>query len=393
MYPLKMIPGGILLLLLLGLPPLGILLSDQSLPPHLTFLPIPIQPGEASLAWPTFGMLAMLISGTLAPFLWRYWTISCHNKLQTFPRAGFPWWGWMAVGWTTLAWILAWTRFSWFQTWQPYTFPLLWFGYIVVINALLFSRTGQCMLLKQPEFLFKLFVLSAGFWWMFEYLNQFVHNWHYVGMTEVHTVTTISWMTLAFSTVLPAVLGTYEYLASFTLVKAPFECWHAIPGVDSPCTGWLLISLGCLGLLLIGRWPTVLFFLLWIAPLLIMLGIHIIMRIPTVLTPLAKGNWSPVVLSAIAALICGGFWEMWNAYSLVHWEYSIPYVHTFTIFEMPLLGYAGYLPFGLECIAVTDLFLGVLSWNLGSRESSQRSLPNAQLEHPRRNANSGSRRL
>jgi hypothetical protein len=28
-------------------------------------------------------------------------------------------------------------------------------------------------------------------------------------------------------------------------------------------------------------------------------------------------------------------------------------VHEYKIFEMPILGYAGYLPFGLECLAVT----------------------------------------
>jgi len=385
MFSIMVIPCGILLLLLLGLPPLGIVLSGQSLPPLLTLLPILTQPGEASLNWAIFGMLAMLISGTLAPVLWRYGKFQCRCTPHPSPQIRFPWWGWMALGWTTFAWILAWTRFSWFQDWQPYTFPLLWFGYIGVINGLLFSRIRRCMLVNQPKFLFKLFVLSAGFWWMFEYLNQFVHNWHYVGMTEVYTVTTVSWMTLSFSTVLPAVLGTYEYLSSFTQAKDPFETWHAIPTVDSPFIGWLLIILGGLGLLLIGIWPTMLFPLLWIAPLLIILGIKIIRREPTILTPLAKGNWSPVILSSMAALLCGGFWEMWNAYSLVHWEYSIPYVHAFKLFEMPILGYAGYLPFGLECVAVTELFLGMLPRNLPAPWSSQRIKPAAQLKHPYKN--------
>jgi len=369
----KVISSGIFLFFLFVLPPLGIILSGQPLPPYLALLPIPTQPGRASLSWTIFGILAILITGTLAPFLWRYARFQYCSPPQPSSQIRFPWWGWMAVGWTAFACLLAWTRFSWFQAWQPYTFPLLWFGYIVVINALLFSRTAQCMLINHPQFLFKLFVLSAGFWWMFEYLNQFVHNWFYVGMTEVHSVTTVFWMTLSFSTVLPAVLGTYEYLASFTQVKTPFENWHVIPMVNSPRTGWLLISLGCLGLLLIGRWPTMLFFLLWIAPLLIMLGIQIIRRDPTVLTPLGKGNWIPVALSGMAALVCGLFWEMWNAFSLVHWEYSIPYVHAFKIFEMPLLGYAGYLPFGLECVAVTELFCGVLPWNLASPEDSQQN--------------------
>jgi hypothetical protein len=388
-----MIPAGLLLLLLLGLPPFGIILSGQSLPPLLTILPISTQPGEPTLSWTIFGTVTILIAGTLAPFLWRYGKFQCRSTPYPSPKIRFPWWGWMALGWTAFAWILAWTRFSWFQDWQPYTFPLLWFGYIGVINGLLFSRIGRCMLVNQPKFLFKLFVLSAGFWWMFEYLNQFVNNWHYVGMTEVHTVTTVFWMTLAFSTVLPAVIGTYEYISSFRQLKTPFENWHAIPKVDSPFLGWLLIILGGLGLLLIGIWPTVLFPLLWIAPLLLMLGIHIIRRNPTVLTPLAKGNWSPVVLSSMAALVCGGFWEMWNAYSLVHWEYSIPYVHAFKLFEMPILGYAGYLLFGLECVAVTELFLGMLPRNLPSPGSSQRMTPAAHLKHPIQESSSPSRRL
>jgi hypothetical protein len=357
MFSTKLRSIGIFFLLFLGLPPLGIVLSGHALPPHLSLLPIPIQPGNASLYLPVFGLLAILISGTLAPFLWRYWARR-HTRSEPSSHVRFPWWGWIAVGWTAFAWVVAWTRFSWFHEWQPHTFPLLWFGYIVVINALLFSRTGQCMIINQPKFLFKLFLLSAAFWWMFEYLNQFVQNWYYVGMTEAHPLLTFSWTTIAFSSVLPAVLSTYAYLSSFTQMKAPFESWHPISIIDSPPTGWLMAGLGCFGLLMIGIWSRLLFSLLWVSPLLIMLGINVIRRVPTILTPLGKGNWSPVVLSALAALVCGGFWEMWNAYSLVHWKYSIPYVHAVTIGEMPILGYAGYLPFGLECLAVVDFFLG-----------------------------------
>lgn len=353
----KVICHSLLILLILGLPPLGIVLSGQILPHNLTILPIPTQAGDASLSWPIFGMLALLLSGTLAPFLWQYGKTWFHRTSQSAPPKRFPWWGWMGVGWTAFAWILAWSRFSWFQEWQPHTFPLLWFGYIVVVNGLLFSRTGHCLLINQPKFLFKLFLLSAAFWWMFEYLNQFVQNWHYVGMTEAHPLLTFIWTTIAFSTVLPAVLSTYAYLSSFMQMKASFENWYAISVVDSPRTGWLIFCFGCFGLLMIGIWPTLLYPLLWVSPLLIVVGIQIKRSMPTILSPLANGNWSPVVLSALAALICGGFWEMWNAHSLVHWEYSIPYVHALQLGEMPILGYAGYLPFGLECMAVAAFFL------------------------------------
>jgi hypothetical protein len=46
---------------------------------------------------------------------------------------------------------------------------------------------------------------------------------------------------------------------------------------------------------------------------------------------------------------------MWNYYSLAKWEYSIPFVHRFKIFEMPILGYAGYIPFGLVCAAIGNI--------------------------------------
>jgi hypothetical protein len=43
---------------------------------------------------------------------------------------------------------------------------------------------------------------------------------------------------------------------------------------------------------------------------------------------------------------------------LAHWEYAIPFVERFYLFEMPLLGYAGYLPFGLACLAIAALLPG-----------------------------------
>jgi hypothetical protein len=56
---------------------------------------------------------------------------------------------------------------------------------------------------------------------------------------------------------------------------------------------------------------------------------------------------------------------MWNFYSLAKWKYSIPFVHRFEIFEMPVLGYFGYLPFGLECAVIGDWLQELLKRNRG----------------------------
>src|SRR6266404_2888266 len=60
------------------------------------------------------------------------------------------------------------------------------------------------------------------------------------------------------------------------------------------------------------------------------------------------GDWRPVVSLSVGALICGFFWEMWNYYSNPKWIYHTPGAQFWYIFEMPLLGYAGYIPFALE---------------------------------------------
>lgn len=59
-----------------------------------------------------------------------------------------------------------------------------------------------------------------------------------------------------------------------------------------------------------------------------------------------------VTACAASALVCGFFWEMWNYLSLARWVYAIPFVGRFKVFEMPILGYAGYLPFGLQCAVI-----------------------------------------
>jgi hypothetical protein len=51
---------------------------------------------------------------------------------------------------------------------------------------------------------------------------------------------------------------------------------------------------------------------------------------------------------------------MWNFYSYPKWVYRVPFVNFWHIFEMPLLGYLGYLPFALELFALYHLVIGLL---------------------------------
>jgi hypothetical protein len=67
-----------------------------------------------------------------------------------------------------------------------------------------------------------------------------------------------------------------------------------------------------------------------------------------------RGDWRPVIALSVGALICGFFWEMWNFYSDPKWIYHTPGAQFLHVFEMPLLGYAGYIPFALELYALRN---------------------------------------
>lgn len=350
--------------LLLGLPLLGVLLAGQPLERYLEFPPRTRYVEHEPFSWSVFVVLAIAILGTVYPFVVRISSslarisdlgsrrssVTLHASHVT--RHVLPWWGWLGVGLTVVAWVLAWNRFPWFELFQPFTFTPLWLGYILAVNARTFARTGRCMMRDRPRYFLLLFPLSSAFWWFFEYLNRFVQNWYYMGVQEFTPLEYFIHATIPFSTVLPAVLGTTEWLASYPRLSAGLDKWRPIRMVNAKLVGWSVLVLGSGGLIGIGLWPNYLFPLVWVAPLLLITALQTVLGEETIFSPLTHGDWRPLWLPALAALLCGFFWEMWNVKSLAHWEYAIPFVHRFQIFQMPILGYAGYLPFGLECVAV-----------------------------------------
>ncbi len=240
---------------------------------------------------------------------------------------------------------------------QAFTFTPLWLGYIVVVNALTCRRIGHCMMLHRPRYFLSLFPLSAALWWSFEYLNRFVQNWYYLGGQELTAWEYVWQATLPFSTVLPAVLGTAELLTAYPGFTVGLDQYRVVDVSHRTRWGWGLLCGAAGGLLGIGLWPNYLFSLVWVAPLLLIITIQWIRGEPTIFDGQGRGDWRTPWVAALAALICGFFWELWNFYSVAHWEYAVPFVQRFEWFHMPLLGYAGYLPFGLECLAVADLCL------------------------------------
>ena len=346
--------AGIMGALLLGLPLFGIVLAGMPVGQYLEFPPETRYVRHAPFSWLAFFCYTLFILAVTVPLTLKGLRALKRSRTGSDVSWPFPWWGWLSILLGLIAWVLAWTRFSWFARLQPYTFFPLWFSFIVFINSLNYRRYRHCIMLDRPKFFFLLFPLSSVFWWFFEYLNRFVQNWHYVG---VHfSCWEYFWnATLCFSTVLPAVISMREFILGLPGFDEEFRYVIRLSFHRPRGLAWIAIILACLSLTLIGLYPDFLFPLLWISPLLIIVSLQILIGDKHVLQDVVKGDWRLVVSSALAALCCGWFWEMWNFYSFARWEYAVPFVHRFEVFKMPVLGFAGYLPFGLECAVVSDM--------------------------------------
>ncbi len=344
-------------LLLIGLPLIGVFMSGRSALDFVSFPPLTKPEGHAPFSWPVFVVYLLLAIGVLLII----GAAACKTGTESGPHRrsdtrSFPWWGWCALVGVLLSWFLAWTRLPWMEAFQRNTFIPLWFFYVLLANALCYRQSQECPLVDRPGFFLGLFPLSAAFWWYFEYLNQFVHNWYYTGVDYGPVAYSIH-ATISFSTVLPAVYTTRVFLGNAKWLRSRFCSLPSLPKPGSTGVYTLLVLAGA-GLIGLGLRPDYLFSMLWIAPLVLLSALQALAGQTTIFSAMADGDWRPAISAALAALICGFFWEMWNYYSLAKWMYSISYVYRFKVFEMPILGYMGYLPFGLECVAIAELFGG-----------------------------------
>lgn len=345
-----------LALLLIGLPLAGLLLHGMKIAPYLAFPPPGGYVVHAPFSRTAFAGLSLFLVLVLAPFVLHAFKTKAGRRGASPVSFPFPWWGWLGLILSGVSWLMAWSRFTWFAPLQPHTFTPLWISYILIVNALTYRRQGRCPLVDQTSRYLLLFLLSAVFWWFFEFLNRFVRNWYYVGV-KFGPWGYFIFATLPFSTVLPAVVGTRELLLTFDWPDQRFSRFFAYRFPRPKLLALAVLALSSAGLFYIGLYPDYLFPLVWVSPLLIFVSLQELLNETHIFLPIRRGHWTLIVASSLAALICGFFWEMWNFYSLARWQYAIPFVDCCKIFEMPLLGYAGYLPFGLECSVVAGLFM------------------------------------
>ena len=236
-----------------------------------------------------------------------------------------------------------------------YLFFPLWLGYVLVVDGLVLSRTGTSICTRSRREFLMLFLVSCPVWWLFELINNRTGNWEYMGSNTFSRLEYYALSTISFSTVMPAVFETAELAASWGWIK------KVGAGPRLKITPLLTVSLFLGGLCMIGltlRWPRYCYPFVWTSVLLILEPVNCWLGRCQLLRHLQEGDWRPILALSMGALVCGFFWEMWNFYSWPKWVYHTPGAQFLHVFEMPLLGYGGYIPFGLELYALRNFL-----WN------------------------------
>ncbi len=262
--------------------------------------------------------------------------------------------GWIGLALITLFWTLNWSLTGTRSQWG--FFPL-WLGYSLTADALVFWRKGHSLLTRTPGIWVSLFLLSAPAWWLFELINLRTQNWIYLGEEEFSTFEYAAFCTLSFSTVMPAVFGTAEWVGTWKRVR---RLGPGLAVLKTPTFLSGLFAAGVIMLLLVLAQPEIFFPLVWVSIYCILEPLNAWLGNRSLLDDLARGDWRPIIALSVGCLICGFFWEMWNFYSWPKWIYRIPYANFFHLFEMPLAGYLGYIPFSLELFALYHFVAGFI---------------------------------
>ncbi|MGD2246306.1 MAG: hypothetical protein PVI11_07155 [Candidatus Aminicenantes bacterium] len=237
------------------------------------------------------------------------------------------------------------------KTWY-YVFA--WWAFILILDSLNYRNRGSSPLSEDlSDFLFLAF-LSVCVWLVFELFNLRLNNWSYFDLPPSRFSRWLGYF-LAFATVIPA-LKELSLLFQFVRGRKRSRLFRLRV---TPLFLRGSAFLGGLGVVLILVWPRIFFPLLWVSLVFLVEPLNYRLRIGSLLTDLETNDWSRFIDWILAGLAAGFFWEFWNFWAGSRWEYTLPYLDFWHIFQMPVFGYIGFLPFALEIFAVQNLLLDI----------------------------------
>jgi hypothetical protein len=261
-------------------------------------------------------------------------------------RHKLPPYGWVGLLLLLLAqWLL------YRQVWvvQVYFTPIAWTAYLFIADSLVFAIAGRSRMRDAPKSLLLTAVVSIPLWLVFEAYNLRLANWAYVGLPTSHAAALLGYL-WSFATITPAIFETADLIEAFGW----FQPAQPLRFSDTAERAMIAIGVVCLILPIVtaAQIASYMFALVWVGFVLLLDPINRRFGLPSLLGDLAQGRRGRVYSLLLSGWICGWLWEFWNFWAAAKWHYTFPIFQHTKIFEMPLPGYLGFLPFALECFVM-----------------------------------------
>lgn len=268
--------------------------------------------------------------------------------------------------------------------------PLFW-GLTLMLDGWVYVRRGGHSIIGDyPKAIIGIGVSAILGWMIFEYLNNFVlESWYYPKGELIPEDEFVIYAVLGSSGLIPPAIEFYALLKTFKGLALKYT--HG-PKITFPNWAlYLVLTLSLLSLFFAPYYPEVLFPALWYSPLILISVVLTKCKIWTPFTPVKNGDYSYVILLSLSYFFLGLCLEGFNYLSATHvlgepnacgdilkeidvtynasyWVYSIPYLNKYHLFEMPILGYLGYFPFGVYCAVWWILFANILGIKTNFKE-------------------------
>ncbi len=261
-------------------------------------------------------------------------------------RTGLAWYGWLGLAGLFIAEALL---LRGVEPVPVFFTPIAWTCYILIADAAVFAISGRSRLHDNPRQFAIVALLSIPLWLIFEAYNLRLENWIYTGVPQPWPLATLGYG-WSFATITPGIFETADLVESFGWFKP------SRPIQFSPLVLRVFVVFGAACLLaplvtpqaVASRW----FALVWVGFIFLLDPINYNLGLPSLVGDLARGYRGRFYSLLASGFVCGWLWEFWNYWAAAKWHYIFPVLQEWKIFEMPVPGYLGFLPFALECFVM-----------------------------------------
>ncbi|OGB67572.1 MAG: hypothetical protein A2Y94_02695 [Caldithrix sp. RBG_13_44_9] len=273
--------------------------------------------------------------------------MTAQNSVHSFR---FPWYGYPGLGVIVISEVGLFFNLWFFET---YITPLCWTGLILFLDALNFRLAGNSIIQNHRKEFLWMVSWSIALWYVFEFYNLFIKNWHYVGLPDSLWLRYFGYF-WSFATIWPGVYQIFHLLKNLKI----FDQIRIKPWTVSKryLTTSIIFGFFCLLLPFIVSREIAPYLAapVWIGMVFLLDPINFLNRRYSLLRDWAAGNLTTLLQLFLSGLIAGGLWEFWNYWATAKWIYTVPILGDVKIFEMPVLGYLGFPAFAVEVMVMWE---------------------------------------